>query len=108
MQFPHKHLKSGLRALTSLSQISKVGEFIRDLPNTKINIQPGEKKAFFNAFTLRLMQQNAKMMGKPLPEESTRKGIELLAEKMTGNEVVTADELKKFFNDMLKKVKGRK
>lgn len=54
------------------------------------------------------MQQHAKMKGKPIPEADTRKGIELLAEKMTGSEVVTADELKKYFDDMMKKFKGRK
>ena len=54
------------------------------------------------------MQQKAKMKGAPIPEENTRKGIELLAEKMTGSEIVTADELKKYFDDMMKKFKGGK
>jgi hypothetical protein len=41
-------------------------------------------------------------MMKKVPKEEINKGMELLYAKFTGSEVVTVDELKKFFKDMMK------
>lgn len=65
-------------------------------------ISLGDKKSFTAALTLRLMTEAPKM--KKLPEAEIKKGMELLYGKFTGKEVITADELKAYFEDMMKKM----
>lgn len=65
----------------------------------------GSKTEFFKNLQERIMDEQSKLPLGSVTEEDCKKGIELVAMKLTGGDVVNGDEFTEFFMNMKKNMK---